>query len=295
MEPGPGSGQHRRGQGRVRHERQRPRHDQADRGGGLLRLGAELGQSDRPLVGSRSGQNLLRQIRVGAGYPGGDRSQVIAGQGGGVEIAAQVVTRFRGPERTVFDALLGDGESERIRAADGSGRILAALDRGPGESRRHTADVLRVEDVDGTKSSAYRGGQRVDVRFGGGSDDRAGITQDDVSQERGLIRPRRRHHQQVLLQRNTQTVPVMSAAQEHRVLPGIQEAVEQRKRRADPAGAPQRGQAAPAQPQTEHVGEALARMQPQVQAEPHVSDAVAGQMSGRQERPLGESRPRRAR
>ena len=51
VEPGAGSGQHRRGQGRVRHERQRPRHDQSDRGGGLLRLGAELGQSDRPLVG----------------------------------------------------------------------------------------------------------------------------------------------------------------------------------------------------------------------------------------------------
>ena len=147
----------------------------------------------------RRGQNLLRHIRVGARYPGRDRSQVIARQGGSVEIAAQVVTRFRGPERTVFDAFLSDGESERIRATDGSGRILAALDRGPRESGRHTADVLRVEDVHRAMPGAYRGGQRIDVRFSGGSDDGTGITQDDVSQKRGLIRPRRGHHQQVLL------------------------------------------------------------------------------------------------
>jgi hypothetical protein len=87
-----------------------------------------------------------------------------------------------------------------------------------------------------------------------------GVTQDDVSQERGLVRPRRRHHQQMLLQRNTQTVPVMGTAQEHSVLARIQETVEQRKRRTDPPGAAKRRQAAPAQPQAEKVGEALARV-----------------------------------
>ena len=83
----------------------------------------------RPLRGAGGGQDPLGDVEVGAGDPGRDGAQVIAGQGGGVEVAAQVVTRLGGPEAAVFDALLGDGEGERIRPANGGGRVLTALDR----------------------------------------------------------------------------------------------------------------------------------------------------------------------
>jgi hypothetical protein len=62
----------------------------------------------------------------------------------------------------------------------------------------------------------------------------------------------------VLFQRDPQAVAVVGAAEEHRVLAGVGDPVPQRKRGADPAGAAQDGQAAPAQPQGEDVGEAFA-------------------------------------
>ena len=172
----------------------------------------------RPLVGAGGGQDPLGDVGVGAGDPGGDGAQVVAGQGGGVEVAAQVVAGFGGPEGAVFDALLGDGERERVGAADGGGRVLAAVDRGPAEGGRHVADVLGVEDVDRAEFGADRAGQRVDVGLGGGGDDRAGVAQDDVGQERRLVGPGRGHDEQVLLQRHVEPVPVVGAAEEHRVL-----------------------------------------------------------------------------
>ena len=66
--------------------------------------------------------------------------------------------------------------------------------------------------------------------------------------------------------------------------------VAQREGGADPGGAAQGGEAAPAQPQAEEVGEALAGVQPQVQPDPQVAGAVAGQVAGGQERPRGERR-----
>jgi hypothetical protein len=60
----------------------------------------------------------------------------------------------------------------------------------------------------------------------------------------------------VLLQRHMEAVPVVGPAQKHRVLPGVQEPASQRQVRADPAGAAQGSQAAPAQVQAEQVGEA---------------------------------------
>ena len=126
--------------------------------------------------------------------------------------------------------------------------------------------------------------------LGGGGDDRARVAQDDIGQERGLIGPGRGHHEQVLLQRDPQAVPVLSAAQEHRVLPGVSEPVAQREGRADPGRAAHGSQVAPAQVQAEQVGEALAGMQPQVQADAQVAGAVAGQVPGGQERPRGERR-----
>ena len=125
----------------------------------------------------------------------------------------------------------------------------------------------------------------VDVGLGGGGDDRAGVVQDDVGQEGRLIGPWWGHDQQMLLQRDPQAVPVVRPAQEHRLLARVGDPVPQRKRGADPARAAQRRETAPAQPQAENVGEALAGVQPQVQPDPQVAGAVAGQVAGGQERP----------
>ena len=125
--------------------------------------------------------------RVGAGDPLGHGAQVVAGQGGGVEVGAQVVTGLGGPEGAVLDALLRHGERERVGAADGGGRVLAAVDRGPAEGGGDAADVLGVEHVHRAEAGADRGGQGVDVGLGAGGDDRAGVAQDDVGQERGLV------------------------------------------------------------------------------------------------------------
>ena len=194
-------------------------------------------------MGAGGGQDPFGDVGVGAGDPGGDGAQVVAGQGGGVEVAAQVVARFGGPEGAVLDALLGDGERERVGAADRGGRVLAAVDRGPAERGGHAADVLGVEDVDRAEFGADRAGQGVDVGFGGGGDDRAGVAQDDVGQERRLVGPGRGHHQQVLLQRHVEPVPVVGAAEEHRVLARVDEPVAQREGGADPgrSGAGRRG------------------------------------------------------
>ena len=94
-------------------------------------LGVQFGQGQGPLVRAGGGQDLFRGVGVGAGDPGGDGSQVVAGQGGGVEVAAQVIRGFGGPEGAVFDAFLRDGEGEGVGAADGGGRVLASVDRGP--------------------------------------------------------------------------------------------------------------------------------------------------------------------
>ena len=283
--PVPGAGRTAGGQGGVGHERQGAGHDHADGGRGLVGLAAELGQAGGPLAGTGGEQDPLRDVRVGAGHPGGHRAQVVSGQGGGVEVGAQVVAGLGGPEGGVLDALLGHGERERVGAADGGGRVLAAVDRGPAEGGGDAADVLGVEHVHRAEAGADRGGQGVDVGLGGGGDDRAGVAQDDVGQERGLVGAGRGHDQQVLFQRDAQAVPVVGPAEEDRVLAGFGDPVPQREGRADPAGAAQGGQAAPAQPQADEVGEALAGVQPQVQADAQVPGAVAGQVAGGQERP----------
>ena len=197
-------------------------------------FGAEFGQGVGPLAGAGGEQDPLGDIRFGAGHPGGDRPQVVAGQGGRVEVAAQVVTRFGGPERAVLDAFLGHGERERVGAADGGGRVLAPGDRVPAEGGGDAADVLGVEHVHPAVLGAYRGRKAVDVGLGGGGDDRAGVAQDDVGEERRLVGPGRGHDQQVLFQRDAQAVPVVGPAEEHRVLAGFGDPVPQRELGADP-------------------------------------------------------------
>jgi hypothetical protein len=120
---------------RVGYEGQRPCHNHAHRGDGLRRLTAELGEGYSPLACTGSGKDLFRDMRIGSGYPGGHRPQVGAHQRGGVEVAAQVVAGLGGPERAVLDTLVGDGESERVGAADGRRRVLASVDGRPAERR----------------------------------------------------------------------------------------------------------------------------------------------------------------
>ena len=202
-----------------------------------------------------------------------------------MEVAAQVVAGLGGPERAVLHAFLGTAN------ANASARRIAVAgsshpgNRVPAEGRGDAADVLRVEHVHPAVLGAHRGGQAVDVGLGGGGDDRAGVAQDDVGQERRLVGPWRGHDEQVLFQRDPQAVPVVGPAEEYRVLVRSGDPVPQRERGADPAGAAQRREAAPAQPQAEDVGEALAGVQPKVEADPQVAGAVAGQVAGGQERP----------
>ena len=77
-------------------------------------------------------------------------------------------------------------------------------------------------------------GEGVDVGFGGGGDDRAGVAQDDIGQERRLVGAGRGHHEQVLFERDAQAVAVVGAAEEDRVLARVQDPVPQREGGADP-------------------------------------------------------------
>ena len=128
-------------------------------------------------------------------------------------------------------------------------------------------------------------GQVVDVGFGGGGDDRAGVAQDDIGQERRLVGPGWRHDQQVFFQQDSQAVPVVGPAEEHRVRGRVGDPIPQRECGADPGRAAQHGQAAPTQPQAEQVGEALTGVQPQVQPDAQMPGPVAGQVTGGNERP----------
>ena len=187
------------------------------------------------------------------------------------------------PSSTPFwDTANANASARRIAVAGSS----HPADRVPAEGGGHAADVLGVEHVHPAVLGAHRAVRRVEVGFGGGGDDRAGVAQDDIGQERGLIGAGRRHDQQVLFQRDPQAVPVVGPAQEHRVLVRVRRSgtTAGAAARIRP-GAAQRGQAAPAQPQAEQVGEALAGVQPQVQPDPQVPGAVAGQVPGGQERP----------
>ena len=234
------------------------------------------------------GEDPLRDARVGAGHPGGHGAHVVAAERGGVEEAAQVVAGLRRPERAVFDALAGDRERERVRPADRRRRVLAPLYRRPRERRGDAADELRVEHVHRAPQRADRGGQGEHVGLRGRGDDRAGVAQDHVGQERGLSRPRRGHDQHVLLQGDAQAVPPVRPAEEHRVLARHERPQPQREGRADPPRAAQRGEPAPAQVQADERREALAGVQAEKEADLQRPGPVAGQVTGGQERPPGQ-------
>ena len=203
-----------------------------------------------------------------------------------MEVAAQVVAR---PWRTRTCRPRRPSARRRTRTRRRGGwRWPGPGSRRPGTSGRWTATPpmrCGLNTCTGPRPARAATGQGVQVRLGARGDDRTGVAQDDIGEERRLVGPGRGHDQQVLFQRDPQPVPVVGPAEEHRVLARVGDPVPQRQARADPAGAAQRGQAAPAQPQAEDVGEALAGVQPQVQPDPQVPGAVAGQVAGGQERP----------
>src|SRR5690348_10876490 len=98
-----------------------------DSGRGLMSFGAQLGQRAGPLASTGGDQDPLGHFRVGAGDPRGYGTQVVASHGGGMEVAAQVVRGFGGPECSVLYALLRHGERKCVGAADGGCRILASF------------------------------------------------------------------------------------------------------------------------------------------------------------------------
>jgi hypothetical protein len=97
--------------------------------------------------------------------------------------------------------------------------------------------VLRIEHVHWADEGADCTCELEQVRLRGGGDDRAGVLHDHVGQERRLVGPRRGHDQQVLLQRDAKLVPVVSSAEEHRMLARVEQAVAPWKGGADLAGA----------------------------------------------------------
>ena len=105
---------------------------------------------------------------------------------GGVEVAAQVVRGFGGPEAGVFDAFLADRVGEGVGAAVRDGGVLAAVEGVPAEGGEDGADALRVEHVYRAAAGADAGGELEHIVFGGGGQHRARVVQDDPGQPAGL-------------------------------------------------------------------------------------------------------------
>ena len=235
-------------------------------------------------------EDVLGLGGAAAGDPAGNVTQVEPAQRGGVEVGAQVVGGLGGPERAVLDAALADRLGERVGAADRGRRVLAAVQRIPAERRRHVADALRIEHVDRAAAGADGGGQLEHVVLGRGGDDRPGVVEDDRRQPSGLACSRRALHDRVLFDREPKLVPVVRAADQDGVRRGGSEsAFPERQSWAGASAAAQGGQLPPAQPQLDQGRVSCAGVKPQVEAEPQVADAVAGEAAvgeRGQERPL---------
>jgi hypothetical protein len=107
-----------------------------------------------PGFGAAGGEDGLGFAAVQAADPPGHGGEVEPGERGGVEVGAQVVAGFVRPEGGVLDALLADRGRERVGAADGGRGVFASFYWIPAEGRRHIANVLGVENIDGAAQSA---------------------------------------------------------------------------------------------------------------------------------------------
>ena len=214
-------------------------------------------------------------------------AQVQAGERGGVEVAAQVVGGFGGPEGGVFDALLADRVGERVGAADRDRGVLAAGQRVPAEGGGDGADALGVEHVHRPALGADAGGELEHVVLGRGGQDRAGVVQDDPGQPAGLAAAGRAEDHGVLVQGQAERVPVVGAAGQDRVVGGGgEQPLSEGQARAGPAGVAEHGQPSPPPPQLDDRGQALAGVQAQAEADAQQADPVAGQAAAVEERPL---------
>ena len=276
-------------QGWVGQERETAAHGHPDRGDRLVRFAAHLGQllGEVPRRTGRCVKNFFGFFGVAAGNPAGHRAQVQAGERGGVEVAAQVVRGFGGPEGGVFDAFLADGVGECVGAADRDGGVLAAVEGVPAEGGGDGADALGVEHVHRAAVGADAGGQLEHVVFGGGGQDRAGVVQDDPGQPAGLAGAGRAEDHRVLVQRQAERVPVVRAAGQDRVVRrGGEQPLGEGEGRAGAAAVAEHGQPSPPPPQLDDGGVAFAGVQAQAQADAQQADPVAGQPAAVEERPL---------
>src|ERR1017187_8795637 len=215
-----GRGEDGGGEGGVGEEREASAHGHPDGGDGFVGFAAHFGELAGEVAGRAGGggEDVLGFVEGVAGDPAGDVGEVQAGEGCGVEVAAEVVRGFGGPEAGVFDAFLGNGAGERVGAADRDGGFLAAGQGVPAEGGGDAADVLGVEHVHGSLAGAGGGGELVDVVFGGGGQDRAGVAQDDPGEPSGFSASGRAEDDGVLVQRQPQGVAVVAASGQDRIV-----------------------------------------------------------------------------
>ena len=107
--------------------------------------------------------------------------------------------------------------AKRVGAPDCDPRVYAAFDQVPPERAGQAADVLGIEHGRRAPESPQARGQRVDIRTGGRAEDRAAEVNDRFCEPSSFPSAGRGHDQNVLFQRDTQAVPVMSAAKKNRV------------------------------------------------------------------------------
>ncbi|HYB16562.1 MAG TPA: hypothetical protein VEF71_13985 [Streptosporangiaceae bacterium] len=84
---------------------------------------------------SYGGEDPFGDVGVGTGDPGGYGAQVVADEGGGVEVAAQVIRGLGGPEGAVLHAFRGTAK------ANASARRMAVA----GSSHPSTGDQQKEE------------------------------------------------------------------------------------------------------------------------------------------------------
>ena len=138
---------------------------------------------------------------------------------------------------------------EPVGAADRDGLVLAAIDRIPAEGGGDTADALRVEDVDGTTTSAVPAGQLEHVSLGCRAHHWTWVVEDQLGEQAGLARARWRHDQSVLLDRNAQPMTVVRHSKQEGVVVRVGESLPRRKRTTRPVRPAESRNAAPAQVQ----------------------------------------------
>ena len=170
-----------------------------------------------------------------------------AGLGGGQQQAGHAHRALLLEPRQV--AVTGRVAGQPVGHLVGHQLIGAHAEQVPREGRRDVADAFGVEHVDRAAAAAGRAGELVQVRAGAGSQHRAGMTDDPVREQPGLVGPRRRQDQPVQLEGGVQAAAVLGAAEQRGELGGAPgEPGGQAQAGPGPGAVRQRGHPAPPQP-----------------------------------------------